>query len=65
MAQDAQDEERQEWTCHDNHQGKADGKRYYSYVYIQSPALKVAGGERKGKSGLEVLDDMEIFNGKR
>lgn len=34
-------------------------------MYIQSLVLKVAGGERKGKSGLEVLDDVEIFNGKR
>ena len=27
--------------------------------------LKVTGGERKGRSGLQILDDVEIFSGKR
>ena len=27
--------------------------------------LKVAGGERKDRSGRQILDDMEIFSGKR
>jgi hypothetical protein len=27
--------------------------------------LKVAGGERKGRSGRQILDDVEIFSGKR
>jgi len=32
---------------------------------ITQGRLMVAGGERKGKSSLEVLDDIEIFTGKR
>ena len=65
MAEDAKDEEGQEWICHDNHSGKADGKGYVSMCKYALLTLKVAGGERKGKSGLEVLDDLEIFTGKR
>ena len=64
MAKDAKDEESKKWTRHDHHSGEANGLCNI-FDNSQSWMIKVAGGERKGKSSLEVLDDIEIFTGKR